>query len=252
MDCEIFIRSHAPDFKWLWWCLAGISRYCTGFSGVTIVVPDRDLGLFKEKFPYAVKEDQSGFPFPIHVHTCPVYKDDYLGQQITKMQVWKYVSAPLVLYVDSDVIFHSPVTPDDFKGEHPHKRPILWVTRYKDLSGAVLEWKPITEKALGFECAWETMRRLPMMHYVDAVKEAYSHIGGERYILDQPIRAFSEFNVIGSYVLHNRDISTRYEIRDTQYWIQSHALPPSPAKQFWSHQDWNDGLYRELRALIKD
>src|SRR2546430_1989099 len=102
--CDIFIRSYWKDFAWLELCLAAIAQYCHGFRSVIVVVP-RSSQPWLRRFP--ALEDK------VQVEFCRDYRDDYLGQQATKLRADTFTDADFICHVDSDCIFCRPTAPAD-------------------------------------------------------------------------------------------------------------------------------------------
>ena len=240
MSTAIFIRTYARDFPWLRYCLRSIARYASGFSGLHIAVASCDWEQFQREFG-EMFTGQCSIPFPVESRACTCYIDDYIGQQITKMQAWQYTDAERILYVDSDTIFTRQVTPADFM---ENGKPVLVVTPFDALEGDALKWVSVIEKALHCKPIYETMRRLPIIHDRMTVERCYEYIGGAEYISGQPFREFSEFNVIGSYVL--QFVPQYYVIKDTT----KDQISETPARQYWSRQPWTEELRTELEAIV--
>src|SRR5438132_7950295 len=77
---------------------------------------------------------------------CPDYRDDYLGQQATKLSADTFTDADFICHVDSDCIFVRDASPEDFVvGERARivKRPIERLGRERP-------WQLPTEKFLGW------------------------------------------------------------------------------------------------------
>lgn len=234
MTTDIFIRSYARDFPWLAYCLKSINKFCSGFGNIIVVVPEQDrkaiegFNLTREKVFY-VKETG---------------KDSYLFQQAAKVHADLYSQADYVLYTDSDTCFNVPTTPASFFFDD---KPVMLITPYHELGKAV-PWKPITEKALQFECPFETMRRLPWIYpraLLPLFREYMQKIHGkpvEEYIMEQPHHAFSEFNAMGSFAHQFHPDAFHYIETNKQ------ALPPTVLKQNWS---WG-GITPEIRKELEE
>lgn len=234
MTTDIFIRSYQRDFPWLAYCLKSINKFCSGFGNIIVVVPEQDrkaiegFNLTREKVFY-VKETG---------------RDQYLGQQISKVYADQYSQADFCLFTDSDTCFNVPTTPASFFFDD---KPVMLITPYHELGKAV-PWKPITEKALKFECPFETMRRLPWIYprtLLPLFREYMQKIHGkpvEEYIMEQPHHAFSEFNAMGSFAHQFHPDAFHYIETNKQ------ALPPTVLKQNWS---WG-GITPEIRKELEE
>src|SRR5215470_19835192 len=91
---DIVIRSYYKDFQWLGYCLTTIRKYARGFRAVVVVIPRSSAGAFRR---CRIEPDI--------LIECDNYRDDYLGQQITKLHADKLTNADFITHVDSDVLF---------------------------------------------------------------------------------------------------------------------------------------------------
>lgn len=232
---DIFIRTYYSDLKWLVYALQSINKFCSGFRDVVIVIPESQkylldgFNLTKEK-----------------TLTCEEYKDDYLGQQITKLYADSYSDADYILFPDSDTLFTMPVTPKDFTREG---KPLILKTKYEKVETAII-WKPVTEKALGYPVEFEFMRRLPFCYHSSTLKSLREYMKDKHgkelnaYIEEQPNRAFSEFNVVGAFAdKFERD---KYDFQDTD-----DGLPTLYVRQFWSWGGLTDEVMTEINDILK-
>lgn len=168
-----------------------------------------------------------------------------MHQQTTKMLAHYYSTGDNIMFVDSDCVFERETTPELLC---PTGKPDLLVTPYAQLGNSV-PWKPITEKALGFECEFETMRRLPITVPSTALAEVEAYMRAKwnvndvgAYIMRQPGREFSEFNVIGSYILKHMPNAVR--VVDTTRC----QIPEPIVLQSWS---WG-GITPDIRLIIEE
>lgn len=241
---DIFIRTYPKDYPWLAYALKSIHQNVTGFRRIIVTTPDAS-GL-------AHLTDET-------LIEVPDLKDGYLGQQLTKLEAWKFTDADFITYWDSDVIaarkfdiwdeFFSKYSGSwtTFTGEDGATTtsvwygggacpvsPIIYYTPYDQLSGGVLKWKAITEKVMGCPVDFEYMRRLPLTYHTATIADACSYIEKHhgmtpaQYIESQPYREFSEFNFIGAVAM--LDDTKSYDWRRTD---KDH-LKPNPCRQFWS------------------
>jgi hypothetical protein len=229
MTTDIFIRTYSNDLGWLAYALASIQKYVTGHRNIVITIPkgqEHHLAHLTAETVIAVDDMDDG----------------YLGQQLTKMEAWRYTDADCVLFWDSDVIATEPI---DIRQEYfKDGKPILYKTKYSSLPG--VPWQGMTEQAVGFDVDWEYMRRMPMIHLRIALAACQAYVEGlhkcdlRTYLEQQPQRAFSEFNALGAYVAKYRE--KQYAILDTE----SIAMPSNRVTQFHS---WS-GITAEARAAI--
>lgn len=232
---DIFIRTYASDLQWLVYTLQSINKYCTGFRNVVIVIPEKQKHLL------------DGFNLTREkVFTCPEYKDDYLGQQITKLYADEYSDADYLLFIDSDSPFIRPCTPADFTRDG---RPLILKTKYEKVAEAIM-WKPITEKVLGYNIDYEFMRRLPFCYHSSTLKSLREYIkekqGKElsQYVQEQPQRQFSEFNTVGAYA--DKFQPEKYVFQDTD----DGELPVLYVRQFWSWGGLTEDVIAEMKKIL--
>lgn len=236
MTVDLFIRTYDKDLKWLIYCLRSISKNLTGYRKIIICIPENqrhlldNWGLTNEK-----------------IVTCPIYNDDYLGQQVSKIYAYEHSDADVIMFVDSDLIFHTPMDVSEyFKGDQIQS----YKTDYSKVDGAIC-WKPVTEKALGIELKYEMMRRHCFLYYRDTlsgcVDEFKNRTGQELkdYIIEQPWRQFSEFNYVSAYADMIKD--PRYNFQDTE----TIEMPVNKVKQYWSWSNMTHEERLEIEELLK-
>ncbi|MGW1171568.1 DUF6492 family protein [Streptomyces sp. NPDC002550] len=184
-------------------------------------------------------------PDGVRLEVCPNYRDDYLGQQVSKLYADDFTDAELICHVDSDVIFTRPTCPADlFVGGRP------WVVRRAVASlGRHRPWLASTEAFLGHEAAYDFMQRAPFTYprwlYPEVRAHAVARHGMQldRYVISRPPRGFSEFNVLGAYAFaHHHERFT---------WLDADASgPPALCRWYWSRAGIDDGMRRELESRI--
>lgn len=233
---DIVIRTYSKDLEWLKYSLQSIYKFCSGFRNIIIIIPEKQkhlldaLNLTQEK-----------------IFTCPDYKDDYLGQQITKICADQYSDADYIMFGDSDTLITQPLKPEYLFRED---KPIILKTSYEKI-GNTVPWKSVTQKALGFDVQFEFMRRHPFLYRSDTLKEFRAYMkqlhGKEvgEYINKQPDRAFSEFNAIGAFA--DKFEHDKYYFQDTE----TEPLPPLYVRQFWSWGGITNEVLEELNNILK-
>lgn len=229
MTTDIFIRTYYKDLEWLKYCLRSIAKFTTGFRQVIICIPENQVklldsfGLTREK-----------------VVTSPVYKDDYLGQQVSKMHAFKYTDADNILFVDSDMCFTGPATPETFMQDG---KPLIYKTHYS-LVGDAICWKEPTEHFIRQPLAFEYMRTLPLM-YRAATLVAINNTIPDLEIRVMGRNSFSEFNLIGAFAeLYEPGY---YSLKNTE----TDGVPDYPRKQAWSYGGLTPEIKNELNQLLE-
>ena len=229
MHVDIVIRTYHADIPWLNYALRSIHKYVTGYRNIIVCIPTDQVGLLSHLTAEKV----------VGVHDLP---DGYLGQQLTKMQAWKYTDADAIVFWDSDVVATQPI---DVRTEYfKDGRIILYKTKYASMPEC--PWQPIVAKAMGFVPEWEYMRRMPLVYWRQTLTRCEDfmidthQMSLAAYIEAQPHRAFSEFNVLGAYA--EAHASAGYQFTDTE----SIDMPPCAVDQMWS---WG-GITTEVRAKM--
>lgn len=232
MKVEILIVSWLKDLVWLEYNLKSIHKFATGFSGVTLLVPDVEAyGFGRAALHDLVKDLKVAFymrtPDPAKWH---------LDHQVAKCFADIYCpDADFILHTDSDCVFTEPVTPEDYFVDG---KPVMLIEEFARLPGN--PWQKPTEKALGMPVPFETMRRHPQVNprgiYAD-LRERIETVHGvpfRDYVLAQKADfpwGFSEHCTIGAFALRTR-------WKDAYLWIDVGAgwqRPPDKLAQFWSH-----------------
>lgn len=228
MVIDIFIRSYEKDFVWLEHALRSIHKNVTGFRNIIVAVPDARL------LSHLTAETV------IEIEDLP---DGYIGQQLTKMQAWKYTDADAILFWDSDVVAIEPVDVSEFKRDG---KPIIYKTKYDSID---VPWKPITESCLGFTVVYEYMRRMPLLYWGNTIQNSEEYIAAlhnctlREYLSRVNHRSFSEFNAIGA-------LAERYE-PDEYAFIDTETVEMRPIKvvQFWSWGGITDEVKQQLNKI---
>lgn len=235
MKADIFIRTYEKDLEWLKYCLKSITKYVTGYRQIIICIPEPQQKLL-DSWNLTTEK----------IVTCPVYNEDYLGQQVSKIQAYKYTDAEAIIFIDSDCCFNKYV---NLQSElFQEGKPIVYKTMYEKVGEAIC-WKGITEKTIGESLEYEYMRRLPFVFLSKTLRSADLFFKlkhgkeSEEYILAQPGRHFSEFNYMGAYAdLFEKE---NYCIKDTEI----DGFGNIYLKQFWSWSNLTIEEKEELEAL---
>ena len=232
----IFIRSYRGDLIWLRYALRSIEKFLTGHTRVVIVVPEPDAALFRKE----------GIEVQTVVETCQGYNH----QQLTKIHADRFChdGDPWIIYVDSDCLFTAPTDMSHFFRDG---KPISLHTPYAMLpKPPEMPWKALTERALGFVCHDEIMRRQGAIYRASELVEfrswflANRGLTIDRYIDTLRHHDFSEFNVIGSWLW-------RFH-HSTRCWLRTDVdpIPALPIRQFWSYGGVDANL-AEINAILK-
>ncbi len=230
--------------------LESIRKYATGFAGITIVVPTWDVDKFLQFERYSTPD-------------CPVLIKNFLeypGKGFVHhlaMKCYADVFSPdadLILHLDPDCLFSSPVTPEDYLVDG---NPVLVIEPYevlKTIHPARYNWKRVTEEALKFDCTHETMCRHPAVHRRETYAGLRAYMERTHYtpFIDFVIKqknsypqGFGEFNTLGAYAM-NSTLSYHFIDRKDQ---GDKNDPPSKVTQLWSYTGVSS---KENMAKIKE
>lgn len=224
---EIFIVSYAPDIPYLRYNLKSIEKFCTGFSGVTVLVPKQHIEQFEAL--------QGEYEFTLKSYMAPADKGKWhIAHQLQKCFADKWCpGANYILHTDSDCVFTRETTPGNFFCEG---RPILCIEPFEKCGQT---WKKEIDAALKIDAKFETMRRHGAIHPADIYgkfREYLTKIQGkkmDKWWMEQKADypwGVTEFNFLGNFVNQIQN-DARYSFIDI-----SQVVPPeSPIFQFWSH-----------------
>ena len=240
MTTDIFLRSYSGDIAWVPWALRSLDRFVTGIRNIIIVVPANDYEKFKGLNLTREILCSSKFAGP--------GLDDYLVQQIDKLCADSYTDADQILFFDSDCIAIRKFSPSDLL---LIGRPRWLMTNYRELVKAdgtqATPWKAVTEKAVKREVEFEMMRMHPFLvtrAALDSFQEFMARTHNKKldqYILEQPNRAFSEWNALGAWAYYFANP------RPFSFWPTDISIPEPFVRQFWS---WG-GLTPEIQAEME-
>ncbi len=228
MVVDLFIRTYHKDLPWLAHSLRSIHKHVTGHRRVIIAIPQGQGNLLGHLTAETVIE-------------VPDLPNGYLGQQLTKMEAWKYTDADAILYWDSDTV---ATVPFDIMAEMTSNgRPIVYCTPYEQVGDAQC-WQQATIYAMGFHVGLEYMRRLPLLYLRSTVIGCGVHVmrttGHQIGDYMTKMGRFSEFNALGAFA--HRFNEEQYLFLNTEH----HAPPPNKVRQFWS---WG-GITADVQAEL--
>lgn len=208
MIADLFLRTYHRDYQWLPFLLRSLERHARRWRKLIIVIPfEGDFEAWKA----AVSVLELYVPLKawgerlravgtlsdvIFVTSCPTYKDDYLGQCLTKLQAWKYSDADDVCFLDSDLVFtRGPFLPSSL---NPVAfRPIIEIREWSEAGAALPAWFEVTKHLLGGDSPpYETMCRHPFQYPTQFLRRAWNF--AEPRLLEIE-RHISEFNYLGNY-----------------------------------------------------
>lgn len=230
MKVEILIVSYAKDIPYLVFCLKSISKFASGFSGVTIVVPAVEGNQIAQAIhgitPFKLREyDRQNDPVKWQIEA-----------QYQKCMADQWCpDADYILHTDSDCIFSEPVAPVDYLS---FDKPMMMIEAFSRLPGN--PWQEPTERALGMSVRFETMRCHPQVNpkgvYHDMRKrvEIVNGCSFKDYVMAcKPTFpwGFSEHATIGAFAYYHPKWNQEYR------WVEIPQMQRYNNKilQYWSH-----------------
>src|SRR5262249_21634305 len=210
------------------------AKFCRGFRDVVVTMPHSSGPWLR----------RCSLPGNARIELCRDYRDDYLGQQVTKLLADTFTDADYICHIDSDCIFSRPTAPEDLIVDGMPRV----LMRPSHLLGRHWPWVRPTEQFLGWRITGDYMQRPPFTFPRWLYPELREHAAAmhgldiETYITAQPPRGFSEYNALGAFAWRHH--------RERFVWIDtSTAFPGDPhCRWYWS---WG-GIDRETRAEIEN
>lgn len=243
----------ARDREWMEYSLKSFKKYCKGFAGVTIVVPEWDVQSFLPLEAYGTPE-------------CPVWIKnfaEYPGRGFVHHLAMKCCAdifcpeADMVLHMDPDCLFSAPTDPQDYLVDG---KPVLVIEPFEVLKmvhPARYNWKAGVEQALKFEVSHETMCRHPAIHHTILYKKMREHMESVHltpfidYVIKQKNsypQGFSEYPTLGACAMQFYSKYYHFIDRKDQ---GDKADPVSHVWQGWSYEGVNaDHNKKKIRELL--
>ena len=226
---SIFIRTYHGDIKWLKYCLKSIHQNLVGWDEIIVCIPTGQEHLLSHLTAEKIV-------------VCKTYKDDYIGQQVSKLEAYKHCKNEFVLFVDSDVVFFNGADVRDYFNEN---KPVIMYDKYENVGEAIC-WKDVVEKLFKEEVRHEFMRRAPQLFHKSTLENfALQFPDIENYAVSQPFRKFSEFNILGFFACKHE--SEKYHFLDLSF----EAIPENKSKQFWSWSGMTTDELHQLEEITK-
>lgn len=194
---ELLFVTFKRDMDFLRYSLKSVEKFASGFSGVTVVVPASERGLYgwikKANVIYANEPADKGFLWHMAMKCMA---DDLCP------------NANAMVHMDADCMFWQPATPADFFVDG---KPLIVRERYADLKNPNRRlWQKAVELAVGVKPEFETMVRHPSVHLrgvyaaARAAVEKHTKQPFMDYVLscqgDFP-QTFAELNLLGHIAL---------------------------------------------------
>lgn len=252
---EILYVTYHKDAEWLRRSLRTVRRWCTGFAGVTVVIPKKDA----DAFAWMNVKD---WGFRLNVQTF----EERPGKGMLHHMVMMAGADKLcpkgtthVLHVDSDVMFKEPITPSEyFIGDKPIYVVRTWESLTEPASKVVsdcIQWRQPTDDQLAFKSRMYTMCRHPTGFPIGFYEKYRKHIERVKnrdfasYMLtgksDFPQNRM-DFTAMGAYA---------YEKMNNDFiWIDisegNHLAPRDKQKCYHSHSGITPAIEKEIESFL--
>lgn len=235
METSIFIRTYAADILWLNFCLQSLRKYAHGHREIVVATPD-----------YKKIRANCDVRKCTLVEVPRYHADDYIGQQITKLEADRYCAgAECILFWDSDTIAHRNFNMAEFFADNG--KPIHTFREWENAGTAVC-WRDVTAKVVGFDPPFEYMPQMPVIHRAEVLNGFRCYIeqvsGQAFHGAMAGAKALSEYNALGAY-------ADRFQ-RDAYAWREAGPNDgfPRPAKQFWSKGPRTPEIESEINRFL--
>ena len=248
------------DFDWLIWCLRSIRRHCTGFTGITLAIPDRDAQLLK---PIAAEHANSKCGIPLRIKLVKEKPGKgFLTHAAAIGSADEFVlpDTDYVLHLDADCIAKESVTPSEYV---VNEKPIYVVRSYESLIDADTksvsdchQWKSVAEANIGMPIEMYSMLRHPSCFPIDFYKKFRARIEEVHkksfmdYVLscrDGFPQTYAEFPAQGGFAYAT--------MRERFHWIDvsggNHLAPQDKFKVYWSHSGLNQTIQKEIESFLQ-
>lgn len=235
-DITIFIKTYSFDFTRLIFLLHSIDKYMTNFKQIVICVEECD----KEQFNNRVIIPSRLKPIT-KIHLIPTSSiNGYIYQQEIKLRCSEWVDTKYVLFIDSDCFIKDYVNcNEEFFRDW---KPILFKREW-DINRFDICWKHPTDVCLRTDTKWETMCCMPFIYLTETLKKINDVYDWKNYFKN--VNTFSEFNVIGNWIILNE--IENYYVLDFDIWgnIYNKFL-----KQYSSYIEINNDIWDYLNVLF--
>lgn len=218
---DILIRTYFRDFRWLSLCLRSIAAHVEGYRDVIVVMPPSSLErLASDDIPSDPR---------IGIHGCDEYPDDYLGQQISKLNADLFTDADHIAIVDSDCIFNVPCSLSSLL--FADGRPVI---RYLSRSPRPASdgWRACIGDFHGAPVPFDVLTAAPWLYPANlfsdlrATAQRRHRISIDDWVLRRPLDRVSEIALLaGQAWLQRRDDFAWRDEADAVGW---------PCVQYWS------------------
>jgi len=223
----VFIRTYKRDVAWLDLCLQSIRNNLKGWDEIVVCIPEG-------------QEHHLRYAKDVRIVTSPVFPNDYIGQQVSKLLCHQHIKGDMVLIVDSDLIFLPGASIQNYlENGKPRILTSKWPVPADKLA---IKWRPIIGKLFGKEPPCSFMQGHGARLFLKSTLQSFSaHFPDiEAYARKQPRKEFSEFQFLGFFIYLNEP--QNYLLLDI---TESHMA------QYHTRQFWNvDGITKTTLDVL--
>ena len=234
---SIFIRTYKRDVAWLDFCLQSIHANLKGWDEIVVAVPEGQASHLR-------------FLGAERAVTTPRFAEDYVGQQVAKLQAHRHVTGDYVLFVDSDVVFLPGADVRDYlDGDRPRVLTRPWPASFQSPDEALATnvsflRKSFADRLLGATMPLSYMQGHGVRLFRRSTLEAFDHrfprLEADAQKLSRKV--FSEYELLGFFAhLTEREA---YSFVDA---LQ--ATPLHHTRQFWTIDGITPETLSELAGL---
>jgi len=173
-------------------------------------------------------------------------RDDYVGQQLTKLYADELSDADFICHFDSDCVVARPLSPPDLFADG---KPVLWMTAFEELS-PISGRRQGVQRLLGVDVPFDFMRRLPIVFprwlYAALRRHVAESRGGDFRAIACALEPgeLSEFNTLAAFAyLHHRDAFQWRVVRATE-------TDAGLCRVYWSRGGLSPSIEREITTLL--
>jgi hypothetical protein len=218
---DICIRTYFRDLRWLHLSLRSIARFVEGYRRIVVVMPRSSAE--------RLRAEQIPDPVRTIVVYCDDYVDDYIGQQVSKLNADLLTDAGLITHLDSDCVFEAPCNLRLLltKGGRPIIR-VLPQPRRPASDG----WRRCVTEFHGQPLPFDALAPAPWTYsrsLYASLRETCQqrhHTTLEAWCLARRCDTVSEFSLLAAQAWFHH--------RDQYHWIPVDAHANWPCRQYWS------------------
>lgn len=218
---DILIRTYFRDFCWLDLSLRSILKFVEGYRRIIIVMPGSSFERLRgDEIPASARAT---------VVRCHDYADDYLGQQVSKLNADEFTNAALIAHIDSDCIFRAPCSlPVLLTTNGRPTIRMLWRSRRPPSDG----WRRCIADFYDEPLPFDVLAPQPYVYSRDLYSNLRRYcrlrhgVGLDEWSLSRRIDSMSEFGLLAAQAWFHH--------RDDYCWVAADDEVGWPCRAYWS------------------